>query len=69
MDPVTHKRFLDYREAYEYFGEGLRARKLTAAEFAEYDVEQRALAAKGEEGRDDEDEARFAELSKLLLRD
>ena len=68
MDPVTHKRYLDYRERHDYFGEGLRMRKLTAAEFAEHDAELRALAAKGE-ARDDEEDARHAELSKLLLRD
>jgi hypothetical protein len=69
MDPVTHKRFLDYRAAYEYFGEGVRARKLSAEEFAAFDAELRALTLKGEGRRDDEEEARHTELLALLLRD
>jgi hypothetical protein len=67
MDPATHKRFLDYRERHTYFGK--RQKLLSMAEFAPLDEEHRALHAKGEEARDDEEEERFAELSRLLLRD
>lgn len=67
MDPATHKRFLDYRERHQYFGK--RQKLLTMAEFEPLDKEQRILEAKGEEGRDDEEEQRFQELSRLLLRD
>jgi len=66
MDPLVHKRYLDYRERHVYFG---RAKAmLTMAEFQVADAEARELDAKGK-GRDDEEEARFAELLTLLLRD
>ncbi len=65
MDPATHKRYLDYRQKHEYFGRQLRM--LAMDEFAKLDAEQRLLDAK--EPRDDEEEARYAELSQLLLRD
>ncbi len=67
MDPATHKRFLDYRERHRYFGRRLKL--LTMAEFEAADKEHRALDAKGEGGRDDEEQARYDELSRLLLRD
>ena len=67
MDPATHKRFLDYRATFGYFGRA-GAVMLGAAEFAAADAEYRALAAKSD-ARDDEEEARFAELAKLLFRD
>jgi len=41
---------------------------LSYAEFAASEIEQRALEAKGD-GRDDEEEARFVELTKRLLLD
>ena len=67
MDAETHKRFLDYRERHTYFG---KARPLLSMpEFEAADREQRALAAKGEDARDDDEEARFEELSRLLFRD
>ena len=66
MDPITHKRFLEYRERYVYFGSGKR--QLDAGEFVGADVEQRALDAKGD-ARTDEEEARFVELSAVLFRD
>ena len=66
MDPETHKRFLDYRDRHGYFG-GTTA-LLTREQFVAADAEQRQLEAKGE-GRDDEEEARWVELSKLLYRD
>lgn len=67
MDPATHKRFLDYRERHKYFGKRLQL--LSMAEFEPLDKEHRTLFAKGEESRDDEEEQRFQELSRLLLRD
>lgn len=67
MDPQTHKRYLEYRERHAYFGG--RTKLLSADEFAAADKEQRELEAKGEDGRDDEEEARWAELSKVLFRD
>ena len=66
MDPITHKRFLEYRERYVYFGSGKQ--QLDASAFATADVEQRALDAKGD-ARTDEEEARFVELSEILFRD
>ncbi len=65
MDPATHKRYLDYRQKHEYFGRQLRM--LAMDEFAKLDAEHRILDAK--EPRDDEEEARYEELSTLLLRD
>jgi len=66
MDPRTHKRFLDYRERATYFGK--TGKTVDAETFATLDAELEALEAKGE-ARDDEEEARFAELARLLLRD
>jgi hypothetical protein len=66
VDQATHQRFLEYRERHAYFaGVGPL---LTREEFLAADAEQRALEAKGD-ARDDEEEARWAELSKLLFRD
>ncbi|MBX3217480.1 MAG: hypothetical protein KF850_35945 [Labilithrix sp.] len=66
MDPETHKRFLEYRDRHGYFG--ATGPMLTRDQFVAADAEQRALDAKGE-ARDDEEELRWAELSKLLFRD
>lgn len=66
MDPETHKRFLEYRDRHAYFG--ATSPLLTRDQFLAADAEQRQLEAKGE-GRDDEEEARWAELSTLLFRD
>ena len=65
MDPVTHKRYLDYRERHEYFGR--TKPMLPFTEFALADAEQRTLGMKT--ARDDQEEQRFAELSKILFRD
>jgi hypothetical protein len=67
MDPATHKRFLDYRERFTYFGRG-GMKRLTPDEFMVADADHRALEAKGDD-RDDEEEARLADLAKLLFRD
>ena len=68
MDPIQHKRFLEYRERYVYFGAETRRPVLTPEAFVAADDEQRALARRGD-ARDDDEEARFVELSKLLFRD
>jgi hypothetical protein len=68
MDPKTHKRFLDYRERYGYFGQGGKLPRLGPDEFAAADAEYAALDAKGE-ARDDDEEARYAALAKALFRD
>ena len=68
MDPQVHKRFLEYRERYVYFGRGGKVTQLGPSEFEVADAEHRALEAKGE-ARDDEEEQRFAELGSLLFRD
>ncbi len=68
MDPKVHKRFLHYRELHAYFG-AKGGKPIDAAAFEAADTEQRALEEKGEDARDDEEEARFQELNKLLHRD
>jgi hypothetical protein len=66
MDAATHKRFLDYRERHVYFGEGTAP--LAFARFSELEAEHRALESAGD-ARDDEQEVRFADLTRLLLLD
>lgn len=66
MDPATHKRYLDYRERHRYFGGA--AALLAREQFIAADAEHRALDEKGDR-RDDDEEARYEELSKLLFRD
>jgi hypothetical protein len=66
MDQATHKRYLDYRDRYAYFGR--RMKQLSMSEFEEAEKEIAVLAALGE-GRDDEQEERFLELEKILFRD
>ena len=66
VDPETHQRFLDYRDRHGYFGS--TAPLLTREQFLAADAEQRELEAKGDR-RDDDEEARWVELSKLLFRD
>ncbi len=68
MDPKAHKRYLDYRDRHAYFGAGAKQPMLDADDFAKCDAEHTALDAKGD-ARDDEEEARFAVLAKLLFRD
>lgn len=67
ISPETHKRYLDYRTQHGYFGRS--EPMLSMAEFATLDREHRELDAKGEDQRDDDDEARFQELSRQLFRD
>ncbi len=66
MDPKTHKRFLDYREKFTYFGRGEMV-QLNAADFTAADAEYRELVAKAD--RDDEEEARYEYLIQILLLD
>jgi hypothetical protein len=68
MDPQVHKRFLEYRDRYGYFGKEDGLPCLSYEQFAKVDAEQRALEIKGDE-RDDEEDARLQELTKLLFRD
>jgi hypothetical protein len=65
-DVRIHKRFLDYQERHVYFGRNIRL--LAYEEFATLDTELAALDAKGV-ARDDEEEARFEELTEFLLLD
>lgn len=67
MDRETHARYLDYREKHGYFGG--KKPMLAMPEFETADKELNELEAKGEEKRDDEEEARFNELATLLHRD
>jgi hypothetical protein len=67
MDPAVHKRFLEYRERFVYFGRGGLV-ILTKDEFVVADAEQRTLESKGE-ARDRDEEERFVDLSRLLFRD
>ncbi len=73
-DARIHKRYLDYRDRHEYFGKThgpggpTQIRLVAYEEFARLDAEHAALEAKGEQ-RDDEEEARYVELSALLFRD
>jgi hypothetical protein len=66
-DVHVHKRFLDYRERHIYFGKKIPL--LDYEQFAKLEAEQRELENLGEEGRDDEEEARFHALSAILLKD
>ncbi len=68
MDPRQHKRFLDYREQYGAFGSKAQPAPLSAGAFAAADDEYRALDARGD-ARDDEEQARYVELARLLFRD
>jgi len=65
MNRETHARFLEYRDRHTYFGRGA-ALDMQAFEKANAELED--LEKKGER-RDDEEEARWAELVKLLLLD
>lgn len=65
-DPATHKRYLEYRDRHAYFGKSERL--LSMAEYGPAETELAALEAKGE-SRDDEEEARFAVLARVLFRD
>lgn len=67
VDRETHSRYLEYRDRHGYFGRGNTA-MLTREQFIALDAEHRALEAKGD-ARDDEEEARWVELCKLLFRD
>jgi len=67
ISPIVHKRYLDYQAQHAYFGRDVAA--LTMDQFESADREQRELEAKGDAGRDDEEETRFAELNRILFRD
>jgi hypothetical protein len=65
-DARVHKRFLDYRESHQYFGKLVPILDYDA--FAKLDEELLELEKKGD-SRDDEEEARLAELASILFRD
>jgi hypothetical protein len=66
-DPAVHKRYLEYRDKHVYFGK--LTKQLTMAEFTALEPELLALEAKGEDARDDEEEARWEELARILFKD
>jgi hypothetical protein len=68
MDGLVHKRFLDYRERHIYFAKESSTPCLTYEDFVLVDAEERCLDAK-EDARDDDEEARFVALRRLLFRD
>ena len=65
-DVNVHKRFLDYRETHQYFGKNIPM--MEYEDFAKLDEEHRLLERKGED-RDDEEEARWVEVTRALFRD
>lgn len=65
-DQRAHKRYLEYRERHGYFGKSERL--LSLAEYGLLEPELTALDAKGDR-RDDDEEARFEELARMLFRD
>lgn len=65
MNPLSHKRYLDYRERHSYFGG-----RLALLSMGEFDAAERELAELSAKARrDDDDDARIAELERMLLRD
>jgi len=65
MDRALHRRYLDYREMFAYFGRKIVI--LSAAEFTQADTELAGLTAKGKV-LSEEEERRKDELEKLLFR-
>ena len=66
-DRQAHKRYLEYRDRHGYFGKAEKL--LTLEDYIPLEKELAELEAKGEDGRDDEEQVRFAELAKALFRD
>jgi hypothetical protein len=67
MDRDLHARFLRYRDAFAYFAQGGQ-KSLEPDAFEVADKEQLVLEKKGA-ARNDDEEARFVELTLLLFRD
>jgi hypothetical protein len=65
MDRTVHNRYLHYRECHVYFGR--RKPMLGPDDFVRLDAELATLTALGD-GRDDEEDERFAALTDLLHR-
>ena len=68
MDPRTHKRFLEYRETFQYY----RAERkviLDRETWLAYDVEYLALEARPADARSRDEESRRLALKRVLLRD
>ncbi len=68
MNARAHKRLLEYRERFTYFAKETSAPLMSQDQFVAADAERDALQAKSSL-RDDEEEARFEELTKLLFLD
>ncbi len=68
MDRDTHRRFLQYREAFPYWNSPSAA-MLTRDEFAALDGELIALEARGRDAWTGEDARRVGALKRRLLRD
>jgi hypothetical protein len=66
MDPNIHKRYLDYRELFIYFGRKITI--LNAEEFEQADAEYHVLEVKRTRWTPEE-EARFRQLARYLFRD
>jgi hypothetical protein len=64
MDRDLHKRYLDYRETFIYFGRKMV--RMSAEEFARAEEELEALDAKRE--RDEREELRKTELEQILFK-
>lgn len=70
MDPKTHRRWLDYIEAFDYFGRGPDKKRLDLASWQELDVEYRELVTvERTGGLDAEGVRRLVALRRVLLRD
>lgn len=68
MDRETHRRFLQYREAFPYWN-SQSTPMLTRDEFIALDTELRELDARGRDSWTGEDARRVGALKRRLLRD
>lgn len=68
MDRETHRRFLQYREAFPYWN-APSAKMLSREEFITLDAELVALEARGRDSWSGDDARRAGALKRRLLRD
>lgn len=68
MERDTHRRFLEYLEAFPYWN-APSAKKLTRDEFVRLDVAYVELMARGRDSWDAEEATLVGHLKKRLLRD
>jgi hypothetical protein len=66
-DQSVHRRFLEYRDLFVYFGH-MRT-QLNIKDFTPLDAELAALLGKPKKELDDEDHRRIEDLRDVLLRD